>query len=343
MVREPDDPLYAQQWRFDLPQTHGQALDAPGRPAAHLEFLRSHDALVGAIANEEARWRRRHNYYLNCLRDVDRNIGTVLDELEAAGQLQRTIILFTSDHGDMDGAHQLHAKGSLAYREQNHVPLIVAHPAHPGGNRCRALTCHLDLAPTLIGFAAATPERQRGLVEGLPGRDCSALLAAAEQAELNAVRDAVLFNYNMFAYLDADFLHRAVAHIRQGGHPAQLAQAGIVPDLMKRGALRILFDGRYVFARYFSPRQHNQPTSLEQLYRLNDVELYDSQADPLEFCNLAAPGPDGLAAPEQRELVQALNLRLNALIEAEVGEDLGRMLPAGLEGGWAVTAETMAP
>ncbi|MEQ8496324.1 MAG: sulfatase-like hydrolase/transferase, partial [Gammaproteobacteria bacterium] len=65
VVPEPDDPLYAKQWSFDLPRSHQQALDAPGRPPAHRDFLRSHDALVGEIPNEEARWRRRHNYYLN--------------------------------------------------------------------------------------------------------------------------------------------------------------------------------------------------------------------------------------------------------------------------------------
>ena len=82
---EPADPLYRQQWKIDLPESHGQALDAPGRPAAHKDFLQSHDGLVGNIANEEWRWRRRHNYYLNCLQDVDRNITTLLDELEASG------------------------------------------------------------------------------------------------------------------------------------------------------------------------------------------------------------------------------------------------------------------
>jgi hypothetical protein len=79
VARDPVDPLYAVQWDFELPRSHAQPLDAPGRPAAHRDFLRSHDALVGAIPNEEPRWRRRHNYYLNCLRDVDRNIATVLD------------------------------------------------------------------------------------------------------------------------------------------------------------------------------------------------------------------------------------------------------------------------
>jgi len=126
VARDPVDPLYAKQWDFKLPLNHEDPLDAPGRPPAHRDFLRSHDALVGTIPNEEARWRRRHNYYLNCLRDVDRNIATVLAELDAAGLTDRTIIILTADHGDMDGAHMLHAKGAVSYREQNNVPLIVA-------------------------------------------------------------------------------------------------------------------------------------------------------------------------------------------------------------------------
>ena len=57
--------------RSTLPVSHEQPLDAPGRPAAHADYLQSHDGLVGHIADEDWRWRRRHNYYLNCLRDAD--------------------------------------------------------------------------------------------------------------------------------------------------------------------------------------------------------------------------------------------------------------------------------
>jgi arylsulfatase len=329
--RDPRDPLYAKQWSFKLPASHAQALDAPGRPAAHRDFLRSHDALVGEIPNEEPRWRRRHNYYLNCLRDVDRNIAALLAELDASGLAGRTIVVLTADHGDMDGAHQLHAKGAAGYREQNQVPLIISHPAYPGGKRCRAVTSHLDIAPTLVGLAGGAN------VKGLPGKDFSRLLADPEKAGLDAVRDGALYNYNMFAYLDGDFLHKAVAHIREGGNPKTLKGAGIVPDLMKRGAVRSVYDGRYMFARYFSPKQHNRPATLEELYRLNDVELYDMQADPHEMNNLAVAGGNA------RDLVAALNEKLNRLIDAEVGEDRGQMLPGGIDAGWEVTPETMAP
>jgi len=337
VARDPRDPLYAKQWDFRLPPNHAHGLDAPGRPAAHRDFLRSHDALIGAIPNEEARWRRRHNYYLNCLRDSDRNIGMVLAELEAAGLAQSTIVVLTADHGDMDGAHQLHAKGALAYREQNQVPLIVAHPAYPGGRQCRAVTSHLDLVPTLLSMTSATPEKKAALGKGLPGKDLSGLLAAPEKAGLDAVRDGMLFNYNMFAYVDGDFLLKAVEHLNKGGKAADLKAAGILPDLRKRGAMRSVFDGRYVFARYFSPKQHNRPTTLEELYKVNDVELYDVQADPLEMTNLA------VGDKAKRDVVAMMNDKLNRLIDAEVGEDRGQMLPGGVDAGWEISWSTMAP
>jgi arylsulfatase len=163
------------------------------------------------------------------------------------------------------------------------------------------------------------------------------VLAAPEKADVHTVRAAALFNYNMFAYLDGDYLHKAVAFMQQGGKPARLKDSGVVPDMTKRGAVRSVFDGRHVFSRYFSPKQHQRPASLEELYRYNDVELFDTEADPAELKNLAA------GEKPARELVLAMNETLNAAIDEEVGEDRGQMLPGGADAGWEVTAETMAP
>jgi arylsulfatase len=336
LARDPVDPLYAKQWDFKLPANHAQPIDAPGRPPAHRDFLRAHDALVGEVPDEAARWRRRHNYYLNCLRDVDRSIGTVLAELEASGLADNTIIVLTADHGDLDGAHKLHSKGATAYREQNNVPLLIVHPSHPGGRQCRAVTSHVDLAPTLLAMTGVGAERAKVIGKDLPGKDFSALLAAADRVGETALRDGALYCFNMFAYLDGDFIVKAVEHLKKGGKPADLKAAGSVPDLRKRGAVRTVYDGRYVFARYFSPKQHNRPTTLEDLLRFNDLELFDTRADPHEMTNLAAP------AVRNRELLLAMNAKLNRLIDAEVGEDPGQMLPGGIDAGWEVTPETMA-
>lgn len=336
MNRDPDDPLYSKQWAFDLPGTHRQPLDQQGRPRAHADYIRSHDALVAPVApGEEDRWKRRHNYYLNCMRDVDRNIATILDELEAQGQADRTIIVMTADHGDLDGAHFLHSKGATSYREQNNVPLIIVHPAYRGGGETRAVTSHLDLAPTLVALTGAPSAKKTVIAKNLKGKDISPLLASPATASLNAIHDGVLFSYNMLAYVDGDFVYKAVDFVRKGGKGKALKEAGIVPDLRKRGAIRSVFDGRYMYARYFSPKQHNRPKTLEQIRAFNDVELYDLEADPLETVNLAVGGK------EKNELVLAMNDKLDRLIEAEVGEDKGGMLPGGIDGGWEVSAETM--
>ena len=92
----------------------------------------------------------------------------------------------------------------------------------------------------------------------------------------------------------------------------------------------------YVFARYFSPRQHNRPATIEHLYRVNDVELYDLHSDPHEMTNLA------MDRRKHGELIVAMNGKLNRLIDAEVGEDRGQMLPGSIDAGWEVTPETMA-
>lgn len=335
ILPEPATPLYKKQWEFDLPATYQQSLDSPGRPLAHIDYLHSHDALVGNIANEDWRWRRRHNYYLNCLHDVDRNIVPLLDEIDALGLSSRTIIVMTADHGDLDGAHRLHSKGATAYREQNNVPLIIVHPAHGGGGRCQAVTSHLDIAPTLVGLTNASSEKKAAITKDLPGKDISALLAAPEKAPLTAIRDGALYCYNMFAYIDGDFLEKVVGVLKEPGGKAKLkaaAAAGAMrPNLMKRGAIRSMFDGRYKFTRYFSPKQHNQPDSLDALFGLNDVELFDVAADPLEQNNLA------LDRNRSRSVLEEMNAKLNGLIEKEVGEDIGQMLPGGVDGGWVAT------
>ena len=338
LQRDPDDPLYRKTWDFHLPPSHAQAIDAAGRPPAHRDFLRSHDALVGEIPDDAPHWRRRHNYYLNCLRDVDRNIAAVLAELDASGLAGNTIIVLTADHGDMDGAHKLHAKGAVAYREQNNVPLIVVHPKYTGGKQCRAVTSHVDLAPTLLAMTGIERERAKAIGKGLPGKDFSATLAAPEKAAPDAVRDGALFNYNMLAYLDGDFYYKAVEHLQKGGKPADLKATGITPNLMKRGAVRSVYDGRYTYTRYFSPKQHNRPVTFEELVRYNDLELFDAQSDPREMSNLAA----GDALTRNRELLMAMNEKLNRLIDREVGEDKGQMMPGGIDAGWEVTPETMA-
>ena len=99
------------------------------------------------------------------------------------------------------------------------------------------------------------------------------------------------------------------------------APAVLHPDL-EEAVLRLgpLLEHRY---DRVAPAQHTEDT--EKPTR--------SEADPNEMKNLAA----------NRELVAAMNEKLNRLIDAEVGEDRGQMLPGGIDAGWEINRETMAP
>ena len=93
---------------------------------------------------------------------------------------------------------------------------------------------------------------------------------------------------------------------------------------------RAVFDGRYKLNRYFSPREHHTPRSIEELFANNDVELFDLKSDPIEVNNLA------MDRRSHGDLLVAMNEKLNALIEAEVGEDRGQMLPTGPNANWTL-------
>jgi arylsulfatase len=143
--------------------------------------------------------------------------------------------------GDFGGAGQSRRKSS--------VKAALAMRRHPGGKRCKAVTSHLDIAPTLVSMTNAAADKKAAIVKDLPGRDFSSLLTAPEQAGESAIRDGMLFCNNMFAYIDGDFLQKAVEYLKQPDGKGQLKaafQSGRMrPDLRKRGAIRSVFDGRY--------------------------------------------------------------------------------------------------
>ena len=135
----------------------------------------------------------------------------------------------------------------------------------------------------------------------------------------------------MFAYVDEAFFTSVGKFIADGGKPEELANQGFRPNLKKRGAIRSIYDGRYKLNRYFSPLEHHEPQTIEQLFANNDVELFDLTDDPLEMKNLA------IHHKKYGELILAMNNKLNLLIEQEVGEDAGQMLPAMKETDWKLS------
>jgi len=307
-----------------LPASRSQPLGAPGRPKGQQIYQEVQDILVGQWPDEDRRWRALRNYYYNCIRDCDRQVVAVLDALKQSGMDRNTIIVFNADHGELGGNHQMRGKGNSAYWQQVHVPLMIVHPAYPGGMECKAVTSQIDLLPTLLALTGTTGDALAKAKSDLKGRDFSSLLAAPEKAAVDTLRPASLYNYNMFSFQDIDWADRMTMYMESAKVPVKAKIAALLkdqPNFENRCAIRSVFDGRYRFSRYFGQTGFNRPTNWEELVTKNDVELYDLTQDPEEIDNLATD------KQAHGDLVMAMNAKLNARIDEEVGEDDGSFLP----------------
>ncbi|MBI1338011.1 MAG: sulfatase-like hydrolase/transferase [Phycisphaera sp.] len=105
--------------------------------------------------------------YYGMISFMDAMIGTTLDTLEKLGQLDNTLIVFTTDHGHFLGQHGLVAKGPFHYDDVIRVPMIAGWPGHiPAGKTSDALQSLADYAPTFLEAAGVeTPLWMQGRSE----------------------------------------------------------------------------------------------------------------------------------------------------------------------------------
>ncbi|MFD1719961.1 sulfatase [Amnibacterium endophyticum] len=120
---------------------------------------------------------------------IDVQVGRMLRSLEETGQLEDTIVVFSTDHGEMLGDHGIYLKGPYFYEPAVRVPLIVSQPGTvPGGRRIEDLVELVDLAPTLLE-AVGLPRH-----EGMQGRSIWADLTG-QDAAATAPRESVYSEY----------------------------------------------------------------------------------------------------------------------------------------------------
>ncbi|MFO0990619.1 MAG: sulfatase-like hydrolase/transferase [Hyphomicrobiales bacterium] len=315
----PASSIYDKTWSFSLPPSLDESLTAPGTPAALLEYKKGWDGWSGAIpADRKDMWRIFYNYYLNAIRDEDRSLQQIVDVMNEMDLWQDTVFVFTSDHGEMAGAHGgQKGKGPFIYEANAHVPLLIASPAGKKAAASAALTSHLDLLPTFVGLTGLPPAIRPPAMRDLPGHDISILLADPESSHAQSPRSAVLFNYAGVMTVDGDYLSAIMAspYLGRPAPPIDQIKFG------KRGFVSFVFDGRYKFGRYYAPSDFNTPQTLEEIFRHNDVQLFDLESDPEEVHNLAAESEKNSA------LILRMNGLLNDLIAKEVGFNDDRFLP----------------
>jgi arylsulfatase A-like enzyme len=139
----------------------------------------------GMDLRTDAGWRRLKAHYWGNVTHVDRSIGAILKTLEELGLDGNTIVVFTSDHGEMLGAHGLIQK-SVMYEEAVRVPWLMRVPS--GGRKQRIVPgrfSHIDFLPTLLELMG------RPVPDRFPGRSLVPLLKSGHSRP-----DPVIIEWN---------------------------------------------------------------------------------------------------------------------------------------------------
>ncbi|UFU07808.1 sulfatase family protein [Ruania halotolerans] len=211
---------------------------------------------------------------------VDDEVGRILDTLEAEGLAEDTIVIFTSDHGEMLGDHQMLLKGPMMFDCSVRVPLLVRWPSRIQPETVRdELVEWIDLAPTLLAAAGvdAMPRQQ--------GRDLAPLWRTEDAGE--AYRDS---NEGSGSAADTSAWEDRNWVLSEYRNSCWPYDPPVHTTMLRQGDWKIVV--------------HHGPPSTA---RAREGELYDLANDPHEQVNLwNAPEADGTRLELERMLLDVL-------------------------------------
>ena len=268
---------YDRSWlegEIEIPETNEEDLST--KPSAQEQFLRIFN-LTGK-PRSEAEKRSYLNFYGNLMRSSDNYLVDVLDKLEETALLDETLIVRTSDHGEMGLTHGgMRQKNFNFYEETIRVPLVYSNPKlFPEAINSDALVSHVDFLPTLASLVGAPPSARRKW----QGVDYSKLV-------LNPKRGGSTQDYVVFTYDDYQSGQANGPYPKPPNHIVSIRE------------------GRWKLAKYHDVNPEKAKRKPPQW------EMYDLKHDPLEKHNLAHPGRK-LTATQEREF-KRLKRKLRAV------------------------------
>ncbi|MFZ2452569.1 MAG: sulfatase-like hydrolase/transferase [Methylovulum miyakonense] len=263
-------------------------------------------------------------FYLYLQYLVNLEVSAVLERLYESGLAENTIVVFTSDHGELAGAHggQLE-KWHGAYQESIHVPAIISSPRVNHRKEMRIVethTTHVDWIPTLLGLAGYDENDQASLAKFIQGHDVRPLagedLSHVIRHGAESKRQGVLFvsDDNITAPLDTNYIqdkYNWYLDITQRltsptGEPTP-HQPLIVPGpVVQPNHVQSYFENPWKLVRYWDPGN----------IKNTQWELYNLLVDQNENCNLLGWDKQ-TGAPEIRgEVVERLGLSVAGVKQA---------------------------
>ncbi len=189
-------------------------------------------------------WRRYRYAYYRIVERVDARIGRILDALDRLGLADDTVVIFASDHGENQGAHQLQAKLTLN-DESARVPLIFRWPGRIAPGRVDAIhpvSAGVDLYPTLCACAGvAMPGPRPGcdllpLLEGREPRDQPEAVVTMTRARAGGTQGRMVrtARYKYIAYEAGDWREQLLDMQADPGEMVNLAACGKHRETLQR-------------------------------------------------------------------------------------------------------------
>jgi arylsulfatase A-like enzyme len=330
-VNPHDIAMFGPQWKLwgydftddtvpDIPHAPTDGEDLAAKPRCQASFVEVYPHMLLPQPNIEIY--RKFYYYLQKL--SDEYIGQVYAKLRATSFFENTIVVFTSDHGDMLGAHGgQHQKWHCAYEEAIHVPLIISSPRFKQPRSVGALTSHVDIIPTLLALAGADQQEVQAVaardhceVRPLVGRDLSALLLdeagppPVSEPIYYMTDDEVSSGQSQFNPLTGNAYHSVI----QPNHVET-----VIATFPAEGGEQV-----WKYSRYFAPDTWTSPGPYdalpvddrkhqkEQPDIPDEYEMYNLTLDPLEQINLAHPSHQTPETQRRQRELQALLAEQNA-------------------------------
>jgi N-acetylglucosamine-6-sulfatase len=160
---------------------------------------------------------RRHRCLLESLLSVDDGVAEIVDELEATGELDETVIMFTNDNGFFFGEHRIPSQKKRVYEEAIQVPLVVRGPGFRAGATERRLTANVDLARTILDVAGVKAGiRQDGV--SLLKRHIGRRKLSIETASQPPAREFSAVRTRRYLYAEYENRDQELYDLRQDPH-----------------------------------------------------------------------------------------------------------------------------
>jgi choline-sulfatase len=143
-------------------------------PDVPLDYLNARHPVFEQLSNFQGittpiaadRIRRARAAYFGMITDLDRMVGVLLDELKRSGQMERTLVVYTSDHGEMLDDNGLWFKNVLENAAR--IPLILAGAGLPSGRSVEMPVMHVDMVATMLELAGVARDPKHRGVSLLP-------------------------------------------------------------------------------------------------------------------------------------------------------------------------------